>query len=40
MKISYKTPDCCWFEAMATEPLLTASNEEYYVDPVDPGFNF
>ena len=40
MKIIYQSPQCCLAEAALLWLLLQASNEEYIVDPVDPGFNF
>lgn len=34
----YFPPMCDVMEAVPGQGLLTASNDSYYVDPVDPGF--
>lgn len=36
----YQSPDCYELQAGTIQSLLSASNEDYIVDPQDPGFNF
>ena len=40
MKTYYQSPECYVTGFRIPEPLLTASNEDYTVDPADPGFYF
>ncbi len=36
----YFPPMCDVLEALPTQGLLIASNESYFVDPIDPGFSY